>query len=207
LEVFLTNFQKRFIVSLLAFPLIYIVIYERFFFSIIISIVFLISFYEWYRINKKKSFLFLIGVFFLVLGTFSTINFYFKNSHNLFFLWILLIVWFSDIGGYIFGKLFGGKKLTKISPNKTWSGAFGSLALSQLACIIFFFNSIPEINLNLFLIQFFLSIIAQIGDLAMSYCKRINNVKDSSKLLPGHGGILDRVDGLVWVMIFANILF
>jgi len=206
LEAFLNNFQKRFIISLLAFPLIYLLIYKKFFFSFIIYIVFLTSFYEWYKINKKKNFLFILGIFFLLLAAYSTITFYFKNSHNFFFLWVLLIIWLSDVGGYIFGRLFGGKKLIKVSPNKTWSGAFGSIVLSQFAGVVFFFNSTLEINLKLFLIQFLLSIIAQVGDLIMSYCKRLNKVKDSSKLLPGHGGILDRIDGLIWVMVVANII-
>jgi len=206
LEVFLNNFQKRFIISLFAFPLIYLLIYKKFFFSIIIYITFLISFYEWYKINKKKKFLFVIGLFFLFFATYSTIVFYFKNSHNLLFLWVLLIVWLSDIGGYIFGKLFGGKKISRVSPNKTWSGAFGSIVLSQFAVVVFFFDSTLEINLKPFLIQFWLSVIAQVGDLIMSYSKRLNQVKDSSKLLPGHGGILDRIDGLIWVMVVANIL-
>jgi len=118
----------------------------------------------------------------------------------------LLIVWLSDIGGYIFGKLFGGKKLTKVSPKKTWSGALGSIVLSQFAALVFFFNSTLEINSKLFLIQFLLSVITQVGDLIMSYCKRFNKVKDSSNLLPGHGGILDRIDGLIWVMVVANII-
>jgi len=206
LEEFLNNFQKRFIISLFAFPLIYLIIYKKFFFIIIIYIVFLISFYEWYKINKKKNFLFILGIAFLLLAAYSTITFYFKNSHNFLFLWVLLIVWLSDIGGYIFGKLFGGKKLTKVSPNKTLSGAFGSIVFSQFAVAVFFFNSTLEINLKIFLIQFLLSVIAQVGDLIMSYCKRLNKVKDSSKLLPGHGGILDRIDGFIWVMVVSNII-
>jgi len=205
LEEFLNNFQKRFIISLLAFPLIYLLIYKKFFFSIIIYIVFLISFYEWYKINKKRNFLFIVGIFFLLLAAYSTITFYFKNGDNYVFLWVLLIVWLSDIGGYIFGKLFGGKKLSKVSPNKTWSGAFGSIVLSQFAGVVLLFHSTVEINFKLFLIQLLLSVIAQVGDLIMSYCKRLNKVKDSSKLLPGHGGILDRIDGLILVMVVSNI--
>jgi len=162
--------------------------------------------YEWYKINKKKNYIFILGIFFLLLAAYSTITFYYKNSHNFLFLWVLLIVWLSDIGGYIAGKLFGGKKLVKISPNKTWSGAIGSIVFSQFACVVFFFYTTLEINLKIFLIQFFLSVIAQVGDLIMSYCKRLNNIKDSSKLLPGHGGILDRIDGLIWVMVLVNII-
>jgi len=205
LEEFLNNFQKRFIISLFAFPLIYLLINKKFFFSIIIFIVFLISFCEWYKINKKRNFLFIVGIFFLLLAAYSTITFYFKNGDNYVFLWVLLIVWLSDIGGYIFGKLFGGKKLSKVSPNKTWSGAFGSIVLSQFAGVVLLFHSTVEINFKLFLIQLLLSVIAQVGDLIMSYCKRLNKVKDSSKLLPGHGGILDRIDGLILVMVVSNI--
>jgi len=118
-------------------------------------------------------------------------------------LWLILIVWFNDIGGYIFGKILGGPKLIKISPNKTWSGVFGSLLFSQLAFLIFYLEPYFQLNNNLFILQFFLSIIAQIGDILMSYVKRINNKKDASNFIPGHGGFLDRVDGLIWVFIFG----
>ena len=95
-------------------------------------------------------------------------------------MWLILIVWFNDIGGYIFGKILGGPKLIKISPNKTWSGVFGSLLFSQLAFLIFYLEPYFQLNNNLFILQFFLSIIAQIGDILMSYVKRINNKKDAS---------------------------
>jgi phosphatidate cytidylyltransferase len=121
-------------------------------------------------------------------------------------LWLILIAWLTDIGGYVFGKLFGGPKLIKISPNKTWSGAFGSLILSQFACLIFFLDSNYILNINIFLFQFLLSVIGQIGDILMSYIKRINDKKDTSNFIPGHGGFLDRVDGLIWIFIFGNFL-
>ena len=107
-------------------------------------------------------------------------------------------------GGYIFGKLFGGPKLTQISPNKTWAGAIGSIILSQFAFLIFFLNSNYKFNITIIFMQLFLSIIGQFGDILMSYVKRKNNKKDTSNFIPGHGGFLDRVDGLIWIIIFAN---
>ena len=121
-------------------------------------------------------------------------------------MWLVLIAWLTDIGGYIFGKLFGGPKLIKISPNKTWSGALGSLLLSQFAFLIFFLDNNYKINFNIFFYQILLSIAGQIGDILMSYIKRINDKKDTSNFIPGHGGFLDRVDGLIWIFILGNFL-
>jgi phosphatidate cytidylyltransferase len=121
-------------------------------------------------------------------------------------LWLILIAWLTDIGGYIFGKLFGGPKLIKISPNKTWSGVFGSLILSQFSFLIFYLDVNYKLNFNIIFSQFFLSIIGQTGDILMSYIKRINKKKDTSNFIPGHGGFLDRVDGLIWIFIFGNFL-
>jgi phosphatidate cytidylyltransferase len=143
----------------------------------------------------------ILSVFFL-----SIIKIYNLQDFNLKFLWLILIAWLTDIGGYIFGKLFGGPKLIKISPNKTWSGAFGSLILSQFAFLIFFLDSNYKINFNIFFYQILLSIIGQFGDILMSYIKRLNNKKDTSNFIPGHGGFLDRVDGLIWIFIFGYFL-
>ena len=111
-----------------------------------------------------------------------------------------------NIGGYIFGKIFGGPKLIKISPNKTWSGAFGSLFLSQFAFLIYYLDPNFKVNTYIFIFQLFLSIVGQIGDILMSYVKRTYNIKDTSNFIPGHGGFLDRVDGLIWVFIFGYFL-
>ena len=119
---------------------------------------------------------------------------------------LLPVAWLTDIGGYIFGKLFRGPKLTKISPNKTWSGAFGSLILSQFAFLIFFLDVNYKLNFNIFFFQLLLSIVGQIGDILMSYIKRINKIKDTSNFIPGHGGFLDRLDGLIWIFIFGNFI-
>ena len=202
----MSNFKKRFVISLLAFPIIYILLYQKIFSNLLIIIVSLFCVYEWNRIFKKKNYIYLIGLLILLLFFLSLLKIYNLNDYNLKFLWLIFIAWFTDIGGYIFGKLFGGPKLIKISPNKTWSGAFGSLFLSQFACLVFFLDTNYILYFNTFLFQFLLSVIGQIGDILMSYIKRINDKKDTSNFIPGHGGFLDRVDGLIWIFIFGNLL-
>jgi phosphatidate cytidylyltransferase len=202
----MSNFKKRFIISLLAFPIIYIFLYQKIFSNLFIIIVCLFCVYEWNKIFKKKNHIYLIGLLILLFFFISLLKIYNLEDYNLKFLWLILIAWLTDIGGYIFGKIFGGPKLIKISPNKTWSGAFGSLILCQFACLILFLDSNYKLDFNIFFFQFLLSIIGQIGDILMSYIKRINDKKDTSNFIPGHGGFLDRVDGLIWIFIFANFL-
>jgi phosphatidate cytidylyltransferase len=201
----MNNFKKRFVVSLLAFPLIYILLYQKLLFNLLILIVFLFCLYEWNKIFKKRNPIFFLGLLILLVFLFSLIRIYNFEDYNLKFLWLILITWLTDIGGYIFGKLFGGPKLVKISPNKTWAGTLGSLILSQLAFLIFFLDNSYKFNVAIIFIQIFLSIVGQIGDILMSYIKRNNNKKDTSNFIPGHGGFLDRVDGLIWIIIIGNI--
>jgi len=201
----MNNFKKRFIISLLAFPLIYILLYQKLLFNLLIIVTFLFCLYEWMKIFKKKNFIFFLGLLILFIFLISLIRIYNLEDYNLKFLWLILVTWLTDIGGYIFGKLFGGTKLTKISPNKTWSGAFGSIILSQFAFLIFFLDINYKFNFIIIFTQLFLSITGQIGDILMSYIKRKNNKKDTSNFIPGHGGFLDRVDGLIWIIIFGNI--
>lgn len=202
----MSNFTKRFIISLLAFPLIYILLYQKYLFNILIIITFLFCIYEWVNLFSKKGLLFIFGLIILVIFLISILRIYNFSEFNLKFLWLILITWLTDIGGYIFGKLFGGPKLIKISPNKTWSGLVGSIILSQFAFLIFFLDPNYKFSISILFAQFILSIAGQAGDIMMSYVKRINNKKDTSNLIPGHGGFLDRVDGLIWIMIFGNFL-
>ena len=202
----MSNFKKRFVISLLAFPIIYILLYQKIFSNLLIIIVCLFCVYEWNKIFKNKNYIYLIGLLILLFFFLSLLKIYNLEDYNLKFLWLILIAWLTDIGGYIFGKLFGGPKLIKISPNKTWSGAFGSLFLSQFACLVFFLDTNYILNFNTFFYQFLLSIIGQTGDILMSYIKRLNDKKDTSNFIPGHGGFLDRVDGLIWIFIFGNFL-
>jgi phosphatidate cytidylyltransferase len=200
----MSNFKKRFVISLLAFPLIYILLYQKILFNLLIVIIFLFCLYEWIKIFKKKKIIFFLGLFILFIFLISLIRIYNFEDYNLKFLWLILLTWLTDIGGYIFGKLFGGPKLIKISPNKTWAGAVGSIILSQFAFLIFFLDANYKFNFYILFSQLFLSIIGQIGDILMSYIKRKNNKKDTSNFIPGHGGFLDRVDGLIWIIIFGN---
>jgi phosphatidate cytidylyltransferase len=202
----MSNFKKRFIISLLALPIIYTLLYQKILSNLLIVIVCLFCAYEWNKIFNKKNYIYLFGLVILSFFFLSLIKIYNLQDYNLKFLWLILVAWLTDIGGYIFGKLFGGPKLIKISPNKTWSGALGSLILSQFACLIFFLDTNYILNFNIFFFQFLLSIIGQIGDILMSYIKRINDKKDTSNFIPGHGGFLDRVDGLIWIFIFGNFL-
>tara|TARA_A100001234_G_scaffold221453_1_gene237630 strand:- start:2152 stop:2493 length:342 start_codon:yes stop_codon:yes gene_type:complete len=110
------------------------------------------------------------------------------------------------MGGYFFGKLFKGKKLTKISPNKTYSGLIGAYFLSFIVLIFFSFKF--DISFNFILFTFLISSISQIGDIFFSYLKRKAKIKDTGKILPGHGGILDRIDGIIFALPFSiNLLF
>ena len=119
-------------------------------------------------------------------------------SWNLIF--VISICILSDIGGYIFGKFFKGKKLTKISPNKTYSGMFGSFTLSIIFCIIYSYSiSFVDFKTTIIL-TILISFICQIGDLFISFLKRKAQIKDTGNILPGHGGILDRIDGILFAL-------
>lgn len=119
---------------------------------------------------------------------------------------VMAVVWSADTGAYLAGSTIGGPKLApRISPKKTWAGFVGALIASGLAGLLFFgvFDDRKLINLGLFAVV--LGGIAQIGDLAESLAKRHFGVKDSGTIIPGHGGILDRIDGLMASSLFAAI--
>ena len=161
---------------------------------------------------KKFNFKFLT----LNLITFTYVFFIFcyfsYEIHRLegpiFFLYVISICIFTDIGGYVFGNIIGGKKLTKISPNKTISGTIGSFIFSVIPLILFLnFSFLDlEFNLNFIVFGLLVSLISQIGDLFISFLKRKAKIKDTGKILPGHGGILDRVDGIIFAVPFSYFL-
>ena len=127
-------------------------------------------------------------------------------NNKLIFLYLLLVCIMTDIGGYIFGKFFQGKKLTKISPNKTYSGLIGSYILSNIVFIYFYLKF--NFSYSFIILTFLVCSISQIGDLFISYLKRKAKVKDTGSLLPGHGGILDRIDGIIFALpVGVNLLF
>ena len=107
----------------------------------------------------------------------------------------------SDIGGYLFGKFFKGPKLTKISPNKTYSGVIGGYFLSLIFLLIVTnFIDYPKTPIQLVIIVLLISTISQIGDIVISYFKRLKKIKNTGNLIPGHGGLLDRIDGMIFAV-------
>ena len=137
----------------------------------------------------------------------------FGDKSLILFLFVLLVCIFTDLGGYLFGNIFKGPKITRISPNKTYSGVFGGYICSSI--IIFFVfkysNLLFDVNLK-FSIETFkyvalISTVSQIGDLIISYFKRLSNIKDTGNIIPGHGGILDRIDGMIFAFPFSYIVF
>ena len=200
--------NKRIITSLVLIILLFLSIYNEIFLFISLIFIFFQIFYEFQLIIKKiiphkkafftYSILILILAFLLILLTQIWIILSGNNlSHKINLLFIVSICISTDIGGFIFGKIFKGKKITKISPNKTYSGMLGSYILSIITAIYFmsYLN-----NNNIFLISIILSTISQIGDLFISLLKRKANLKDTGNILPGHGGILDRFDGLIFTI-------
>jgi phosphatidate cytidylyltransferase len=144
------------------------------------------------------------------LSTLVYLIFLIESDHlnlKIYFLYSVLVAIMSDIGGLVFGKIFKGKKLTKISPNKTISGSIGSLIFSILLIPFYYKSLFNENLLDIFIITIAISTISQLGDLFISYIKRKANVKDTSDILPGHGGILDRIDGIIFAIPVGIFLF
>jgi len=149
------------------------------------------------------SFIYIAFFFFPLAGSFYSLG-------PIFIFYILLICIFSDIGGYVVGKTIGGKKLTKISPNKTISGSIGSFCFSLAPPLLFYIFDQSEYfySFNNFLLCLQISLVCQLGDIFISYIKRKAKVKDTGNFLPGHGGLLDRIDGIIfaipYVWIYLN---
>ena len=202
--------QRIFSSLILLFFLFFFLNTQGLLFFLLLIIIFVQSTIEWFSL-VKNTYLKISGFVFLFLSFYS---FYVLKENDLNLLYfVILITAGSDIGGYMFGKILKGPKLISISPNKTYSGSVGSFILS-LTFIYFFFEIL---NLNLFmqktfdfkyaLITIFLSLISQIGDLIISYFKRKSGLKNTGKIIPGHGGLLDRLDGIIFVLIFFHIIF
>ena len=165
------------------------------------------------KVNTKKiNFIFFslnLIAFLYIFFVFCNLSFaIYKFESPTYFLYIICICFFTDIGGYIVGKTLRGPKLTKISPNKTISGTLGSFIFSIIPLFIFFYLGYLDIKININNIIFCLlvSLVSQLGDLFISYLKRKADVKDTGKMLPGHGGILDRVDGIIFAVPFSYFL-
>ena len=207
---------KRILSSIIIISIaLFFILKGSFFFIFFMSVFFLVIAYEWHRMCWKKNYL-LPGFIFLSFSTYSAYLLKGTTSKDEFyFLMVILTCVSTDIGGYIFGKIFKGPKLIKISPNKTYAGMFGGFFLSIIS-VNFFFNYAYELNLEyklkdftqeVFILVLLISSLSQIGDLVVSYFKRKSKIKNTGKIIPGHGGLLDRVDGLIFAIPFAYLLF
>ena len=204
--------KKRIITSFLLFLLaVYCIFINYAIFLIAIFLVSGLAFYEISLITYRIiGYSFLLGLLCLlyVFGIFAfTAAGLYLLLGPVFFLYILSICICSDIGGYIIGKKIGGKKLTKISPNKTISGSICSFCFSMAPFLVFynFDKSEYSYSINNFLLCLGVSLVCQLGDIFISYLKRKARVKDTGRILPGHGGILDRIDGIIFAIPFAYI--
>tara|TARA_Y100001970_G_scaffold105093_1_gene131646 strand:- start:204 stop:857 length:654 start_codon:yes stop_codon:yes gene_type:complete len=200
------EFYKRILSSIVLIPItLFFVIKGTHFFNFFLLICLFAAIYEWHLLTKDK--------FYKITGyLFILISFYFvyllRNDFDgkyTIFLLILLICVSTDLGGYIFGKIFKGPKLTKVSPNKTYAGMIGGYLLSIIFTSVylnyfeFFIIKKAEIfNFYDFIFVIIISSISQFGDITISYFKRKSKIKNTGKIIPGHGGILDRIDGMIF---------
>lgn len=203
---------KRILSSIILIPVTFFIILKgSIFFIFFILTCYLIAAFEWYKMSKDKPYFFL-GLLFLTLSFISIYNLrnQFEGDH-LYLLFVTIICVMTDIGGYLFGKIIKGPKLIKISPKKTFSGMIGGYFLS-IVSINFFLNNTYldrsiEFSKEVFIFVVLISTVSQLGDILISYFKRKSKIKDTGKMIPGHGGILDRVDGMIFAFPFSYIVF
>ena len=203
---------KRILSSIILIPtVLFFIIKGSFLFNFFIFICFLITTYEWLKISKNNL-LKLFGTIFIVISFYAIFNIRHEFDRDYFHLLLVIIICVStDIGGYVFGNIFKGPKLTKISPKKTYSGVIGSFLLSLIFTNLFlyFLSNVEtfEFTKEMFLFILLISLVSQIGDIIISYFKRKSKIKDTGTIIPGHGGILDRIDGMIFAFPFAYVFF
>ena len=203
----MSQLSKRLLTSIILLALLYVSFLNFVFFSILLIVINYLGINElkflFSKILYKSKFKYFLSILFSVtyFTLFSLIIWifflsFFDNAKYL-LIFLLIICISTDTGGYLFGKLIGGMKITKISPNKTVSGVVGSFVLSLLFGLIYLnkFNEFVSLELNSISMIVIISFFSQFGDLIISYLKRKAKVKDTGSILPGHGGILDRIDG------------
>ena len=215
-----SNIKKRILTSILLISLLIGMINYSYIMIVSLIIIAIISWIEFYAliskilkkdilgdkflkfIYKTLSLFYLSGFVYLILAIESE-----YSNLKIYLLYSVLVAILSDVGGLVCGKLFRGKKLTKISPNKTISGSIGSFIFSILLIPLFYNGEIDQSLLNILLITIIISLTSQLGDLFISLLKRKAKVKDTSDLLPGHGGVLDRIDGIIFAIPLGIFLF
>ena len=213
------QFFYRILTSIFLFFTVYLIFINNIFSIIFLLIIFIISYYEFYKLivlikkNLKLSYYNFIcyNILFFIYLLFFTIIIYnslsYESNDKIFVLFILFLCILTDVGGILFGKLIGGKKLTKISPNKTIAGSIGGFILSFLCLFLFKYFTPNNSLFNLLILVISTSFFSQIGDLFVSFLKRKAKVKDTGKILPGHGGLLDRIDGILLGLPLGIIIF
>ncbi len=209
----MNNLSKRVLTSLIIFPLSFFFIFKGgSLLQLFLFVVFVVANYELFLVfNKKITILFLDLA--LILSLFSI--YYLRESDEVsskLLIWLIILCICSDVGGYVCGKTFKWKKISAISPNKTLSGILGSFIFSLFSLFIVqnisFTSSafIQFLEPKFFFLTIIFSLVAQVGDLSISFFKRLEDVKDTGKILPGHGGLLDRIDSLMFVVILGFLL-
>ena len=216
-NLMIRSFTSLILIIILSFSL----FYNEYSWQILLIFFSILCCYEFYnlvlKIYKKKF----ISIVFLFLFSLYMYLFYFLSINirsefgEVAILILILSCVFSDVGGYVVGKLIGGPKLTNLSPNKTISGAFGSVIFTVLGTYLFILilneieknQLVTEVSIKFIFWLILMSIICQIGDLFISYLKRKANLKDTGNILPGHGGILDRVDGIILAIPFGVLMY
>jgi len=215
-----SNIKKRILTSILLIALLIGMFFYSYIMIISLIVIAIISWIEFYALISKilknnvlkdkffrffykaLSLIYLSGLVYLIFAIESE-----YSNLKIYLLYTVLVAILSDIGGLVCGKIFKGKKLTKISPNKTISGSIGSFIFSSLLIPFFYKVQIDQTLVNLFLITIIISLTSQLGDLFISLLKRKAKVKDTSDLLPGHGGVLDRIDGIIFAIPLGIFLF
>ena len=203
---------KRILSSIVLIPISFLIIIKgSTIFNLLILILLLISVFEWIRISISKLQT-IFGMIFLIFSFYSVYKIRNDFVGEYFYIFFVLIICIStDIGGFVFGKILKGPKLTKISPNKTYSGVFGSYIFSLIFSYIYInqiiFNFENSLDYKVFFYILLISSISQIGDIFISYFKRLSNFKNTGNIIPGHGGILDRIDGMIFAFPFSYFLF
>ena len=205
----MTNLNKRILTSLVAITFLLFAFKYQIILNIFLLLIIFFSIKEFNlifkKIFKKNNFKYftsvLISTTYAIFFCFSIWNY--LNTLNInskiSLMFLILICICTDIGGFIFGKIIGGKKFTKISPNKTYAGIIGSFIIPLIFGYLYnaIFSEILVLKNNIFLLIIFISFISQCGDLMISFLKRKAKIKDTGSILPGHGGILDRIDGML----------
>ncbi len=209
-----SNFKKRLNTSLFLFLILILIFKYNFLLVFTLIVLGVLGIIEFLSISKKifknKLFFYLSNTIFIIyIFILCILFFYFSNFYELKILLFITLLGCiaSDIGGFIFGKIIQGPKLTKISPNKTISGSLGSLIFCSTIVLTLMYYFTLKLNLKIFIISLIISATSQFGDLFISLLKRKAKLKDTGYFLPGHGGILDRIDGILIGLPVGLILF